>query len=102
MTIYMVMFDWSTTDDEAVEVQLFDTYEKAYKRFREIIADELVFDNSWAAEAFNEDRTVKDGFEFEEHILSDGTDEYDCWWNLTNKYDWNVHDFLDLKIMEVK
>lgn len=37
MKVYMVLFDWSTTDDEAVEVELFDSYLKARKRFDEII-----------------------------------------------------------------
>lgn len=102
MKIYMVLFDWSTQDDEAVEVELFDTYQKAYKRFKEIIANELVFDISWAAEAFDENGNVQDGYDLDEHIDSDGADEYDCWWNLTDKNDWNTHDFLDLKVMEVK
>ena len=102
MKVYMVLFDWSTQDDEAVEVELFDTYQKAYNRFKEIIANELVFDISWAAEAFDDNGKVLDGYEFEEHIDSDGTDEYDCWWNLTDKNDWYTHDFLDLQVKEVK
>lgn len=102
MKIYMVLFDWSTTDDEAVEVELFDTYKKAYTRFNEIISNEMVFDISWAAEAFDDNGEILDGYEFEEHIESDGIQEYDCWWNLTNKNDWYVHDFIDLKVMEVK
>lgn len=61
MKVYMVLFDWSTTDDEAIEVELFDTYEKAYTRFTEIIADEKMPDMSWAADAFNEDGTEKVG-----------------------------------------
>jgi len=102
MKVYMVMFDWSTSDDSAVEVELFATYKKAFDRFNEIIANEKIFDVSWAADAFDSNGEVIDGYEFEEHILTDGTNEYDCWWNLTDKNDWYCHDFLDLKVMEVK
>jgi hypothetical protein len=100
MKVYMVMFDWSTIDDEAVEVELFDTYEKAKTRFNEIIADENNPELSWVgSEAIDENGEINDGFDFEEH---GDAGEYDRWWNITDKNDWNRHVFLDLKVMEVK
>lgn len=98
--VYMVLFDWSTTDDASVEVELFDSYGKAFDRFNEIIAQEHNPDMSWAADAFHEDGTERDGYIFDSE--TDGSEERDLFWNLTNKDDWNIHDFLQLKIMEVK
>jgi hypothetical protein len=102
MKVYMVMFDWATEDDSAVEVELFDTYKKAYDRFKEIISNEMVFDISWVAEAFDENGIISEDYDFEEHIESDGSQEYDCWWNITDKNDWYRHDYLDLQVVEVK
>lgn len=101
MTVYMVLFDWSiaNADDSAIEVELFDTYDKAYARFTEIIANEKKLEMSWAADAFDENGRIKDSYEFYEH---DYGAPYDCWWNLTDKNDWYQHDFLDLKAIEVK
>lgn len=57
---------------------------------------------SWVADAFDEHGEILDGYEFAEHIESDGSQEFDCWWNITDKNDWYQHDFLELRIMEVK
>ncbi len=102
MKIYGVIFDWSTSDDSLVEIELFDTYRKAFDRFNEIIANEKKPEISWVADAFDEKGNVSDGYEFDEHIESDGLQEFDCWWNITDKNDWYQHDFLELRIMEVK
>ncbi len=105
MKVYMVLFDWSTTDDEAVEVELFDSYLKARKRFDEIIYNECDADMSWVgSQVFNEDGDVNDDFELETNcdIVPDDDGEYDLYWNITDRSDWNIHDFLDLQIMEVK
>ena len=56
----------------------------------------------WVADAFDENGNVSDGYEFDEHIESDGTQEFACWWNITDKNDWYQHDFLEIRIMEVK
>ncbi len=98
--VYMVLFDWSTQDDSAVEAELFDTYEKAYDRYQEIIANEKDPDLSWVgAEAIDENGYFKDGYDFGEH---DDGKPFDCWWNIADKNDWNRHVFIDLKTMEVK
>lgn len=66
--VYMVLFDWSTQDDSAVEAELFDTYEKAYGRYQEIITNEKDPELSWVgAEAVDENGNIKDGYDFGEH-----------------------------------
>lgn len=102
MKVYAVIFDWSTSDDSSVEIELFDTYSKAFYHFMEIIDNEKKPDMSWVADAFDEKGNVLGNYEFDEHIESDGSQEFECWWHITDKYDWYRHDFLELRIMEVK
>ncbi len=102
MKIYAVILDWSTSDDSRVDIELFDTYTKAFNRFNEIIKNEKKPEISWVADAFDEKGEILDGYEFEEHIETDGIQEFDCWWNITDKKDWYQHDFLELRILEVK
>ena len=40
MKVYAVIFNWSTSDDSSVEIELFDTYPKAFNLFTEIIDSE--------------------------------------------------------------
>lgn len=42
MRAYAVILDWSTSDDSHVDIELFDTYTKAYHRFNEIIKNEKI------------------------------------------------------------
>jgi hypothetical protein len=98
--VYMVLFDWSTTDDEAVEVELFDSYRKAHERFCEIILNERNPDMSWVAEGFEINGYIKDGYIFDHY--EDPTCGDNLWWNITDENDYNIHSFLDLKAMEVQ
>lgn len=47
MKVYIIQLDWSTMDSEAVELFVYDSYDKAYDKFKELISDELNPDNSW-------------------------------------------------------
>lgn len=37
----MVMLDWSTTDADGFQIELFKNYDDAYDRFKEIISEQL-------------------------------------------------------------
>lgn len=100
MTIYLVMFDWSTEDDSDVEAELFDTYDKAYNRFNEIIAREMNPGYSWICEAFNANGTLKEGYNFDSE--TNGSEQTNLWWNIAVNDDRIIHAFLDLKCMNVK
>ena len=65
MKIYIVVFEWSTEDDSDVDIEAFDTYEKAALRFQERINDEKT-DMSWVHEAFDENGDILDGYDFDE------------------------------------
>jgi len=97
---YLVMFDYSTDDYSGIETFLFDTYEKALKKFKEIISTETNPEKSWVGDCYNKGN-ISDNYELDTNI--DCADEkLDLWWNFTNKYDWNLHDFIDLKKMEIQ
>ena len=40
MKVYLVVFEWSTEDDSDVDIEAFDSYEKAANRFSERIQEE--------------------------------------------------------------
>ena len=46
MNVYIVQLDWSTTDCEDTDLFVYDTYDKAYNKFKELIAEEKSI-NSW-------------------------------------------------------
>ena len=53
MKIYLVVFEWSTEIDSDVDIEAFDSYEKAAMRFQERINDEKT-DMAWIQDAFDE------------------------------------------------
>ena len=50
MKVYIVKLDWSTEDGNDIELTVYGTYEKAYKKFKELISNEMNPDNSWVGE----------------------------------------------------
>lgn len=105
MKVYVIIFDWSTSsaDSSGIEIEVFDTYQKAFDRFNNIIDDEKNPELSWVgSEALDKNGNIKEDYEFDEYIETDVTQEIDCWWNITDRYDWYRHDFLDLRVMEVQ
>ncbi len=50
MKVYLVKLDWSTEDSNDIELFVCGTYEKAYEKFKELIANEMNPDNSWIGE----------------------------------------------------
>lgn len=98
--IYLVVLDWSTDDCSDVDIEAFDTYEKALNRFKEWIEDEKE-NIDWIHSAFDENGEILPNYEFDEHWGSENG-EYPCWWDITDANDWYNHDFLGLRIVEVK
>lgn len=101
MKIYLVVFDWATDDESCVDIDAFDTYEKAVNRFNEIIQLEKDSRYSWVADAFDENDEIVHGYEFD-YLEPNAKQETECYWNITNKNDWYMHDFLSIQIKEVK
>ena len=101
MRAYAVILDWSTSDDSHVDIELFDTYTKAFQRFNEIIENEKNPEISWVADAFDEHGEILDGYEFDECQPDTSVEAY-AYWNITNKYNWSMHDYIAIVQLEMK
>ncbi len=102
MKAYTIVFEWSTDDANGVDVEVFDSYEKAVERFNAIIEDESDNNISWAADAFDENGDVRHGYELDCNEPFEDGEEHELWWNIQMKNDWYFHDSLELRILEVK
>ena len=100
MKVYLVVFEWSTEDDSDVDIEAFDSYEKATMRFLERINEEKT-DMSWVHEAFDESDDILDGYDFDECQPDKRLETY-AYWSITNKYYWSMHDYIALVQLEVK
>ncbi len=100
MKIYLVVLEWTTEDGSDVDIEAFDTYEKALERFFERINEEKTA-ISWVQEAFDENDNIIDGYEFDECQPDIRLKNY-AYWSITNKYDRSMRDCLAIVKLEVK
>ncbi len=100
MNVYLVVFDWTTEEGSDVDIEAFDSYEKAAKRFNERIREEKS-DMSWAYDAFDEDDNALDGYDFDECPPDTRLETY-AYWTVTNNSNWQMRDYIALVRLEVK
>ena len=61
--VYMVQLDRSATDSDSIETELYEDYDKAYDRYKEIISEQLK--NFWKNEVnFDTDGDPGEEYEF--------------------------------------
>ena len=48
--VYIVQFDWATPDASSVDLYVYDSYDKAYDKFKELICAERKSENSWVGD----------------------------------------------------
>lgn len=97
--VFMVMLDWSTTDEDGFQIELFKNYDDAYDRFKEIISEQLK--EFWDGEAtFDIDGDHGEEYEFSEEDNNSG--ESEVYWHLSCKHDYYTHTFVDLLRKELK
>ena len=100
--VYIVKFDWSTDDCNAVELLVYGTYDGAYEKFKELIANEKKPENSWVGVL-----AWKNGMPEDERIELDlldrrsDADETECYWLITDTWNFGVHSFISIEIKEV-
>jgi len=101
MKVYMIKFDWSTSDSGDVELFIYRNYDDAYDKFKAIISDERNPELSWVGNIeFDENGyPVDDHYEFE--FKDNNSNESEVYWHITDKNDWYQHSFIDLLVMEV-
>lgn len=91
--VYMVQLDRSATDSDSIETELYEDYDKAYDRYKEIISEQLK--NFWKNEV-NFDTDGDPGEEYEFFEEDNNSNESDVYWHLSLKYDYYIHTFVDL------
>lgn len=99
--VYIVQFDWATPDSSSVDLYVYDSYDKAYDKFKELICAERKSENSWVGDIEFDD----EGYPVDEHYEFDFEDnnsgESEVWWHITDKNDWYMYSYIDLRVMEV-
>ena len=91
--IFMVRLDWSTTDSDGIDTELYEDYSEAYDRYKEIITEQLK--TFWQDEVvFDTDGDPGEQYEFSED--DNNSNESDVYWLLSMKDDYYVHTFIDL------
>lgn len=100
MKVYLVILDWKYDDDADFDYHIFGSYEKAVKKFKEIIFDEMT--DSWVSEMLDDDEKIDtENCEFYTNMSEiDGT-EKNLYWSVTDKYGFR-EDNLRLDIVEVE
>ena len=102
LQVYLVKLDWSTEDSNDVEITVYDTYETAYAKFKELIADEMKPENSWVGELDWKDGVLQDDtIELDFLDRRNDTDETECYWMITDTWNYGVHTFISIEIKEV-
>ena len=94
-TVYMVLFDWSTTDADSIETFLFYDYDAAYKKFKEIMSDECDPELSWVGKnALTGELEATEGYVLD--YLDRNTDETEVYFHVAEEGNYYNHSFIDL------
>ena len=100
MNIYIVKFDWSTTDEGDVELHIYEKYEDAYSKFKEIITNELNPSVSWIGELdFDEEGNPLGHYSLD--YDDNNSEDSEVYWHFVDDWDYNRHSFVDLIIEEI-
>lgn len=99
--VYIVQFDWATSDAEDIDLYVYDSYDKAYDKFKELICNERNPEMSWVGDIeFDDDGyPVDERYEFSFEDNNSG--ESEVWWHIRDNSDWFMHSYIDLLVMEV-
>lgn len=100
MKVYLVIFEWSDEDGKDIDIEAFDSYEKAANRFQERIENEKA-NVSWVREAFDENGDIVDGYDFGEY-QPDTRWETNAYWSLRDTYNYLMRDYITIMQLEVK
>ena len=89
--VFIIQFDWSTTDAEGIDLYVYGSYDKAYDKFKELICNERNPEISWVGDLEFDD----DGYPIDEYYELDFEDNNSCesevYWHIVDKNDYNRH-----------
>ena len=98
--VYMVQTLWSTDDDEGVETEIFDTYEKALVAYYNTVDGEM--ENTWITAHMTENSFDDDiSFEHENYHFNDDLEVFRSW-SVRQKNDWYFYTTVTLDIKELR
>lgn len=100
MKVYLVIFEWSTEIDSDIDIEAFNSYEKAVARFQERIDDEKTYE-SWVREAFNENGDIFEGYDCNECQPDTSLETY-AYWSIIDEYNRRLRDYIAIVPLEVK
>ena len=100
--VYIVKLDWSTEDSNDSEITVYGSYDKAYAKFKELIADEMKPENSWVGDlAWENGVPADDKIELDFLDRRSDTDETECYWLITDTWNFGVHTYISIGVKEV-
>ena len=100
--VYIVKLEWSTEDSNDTELTVYGSYDRAYAKFKNLIAEEMKPENSWVG-----DLEWKDGIPADDKIELDfldrrnDADETECYWLIADTWNFGTHTFISIEIKEV-
>ena len=104
--VYMVKYEWSTDDDQGIDVELFKNYKDAVKRFNKIIENEKDPDISWASNAFDGDEFDDENYEldYRSTIKKSSMPNYSdyMYWSISRRDDGNFYSTVILTKEQVQ
>ena len=100
MKVYLVVFEWFDEDGKDIDIEAFDSYEKAAKRFQERIDIEKA-NVPWVREAFDENGDILDEYYFDECQPDMRLETY-AYWCITDSCNSKMHDYIAIVPQEVK
>ena len=100
MKVYLVVFEWSDEDGKDIDIEAFDSYEKAAARFNERIENEKA-NAFWVQEAFDEDGNILDGYDFDEYKPDTRLETY-AYWSIRDAYNYLRSDYVSIVQLEVQ
>ncbi len=86
--VYVVMLEWTTSDDQGIDYYIYKDYDKALEKFNALIIDECDADISWVgSQVFNEDGEVNEGFTLNCNTNITISGSRDLFWKVSDDYD---------------
>ncbi len=87
-TVYVVMLEWITSDDQGIDYYIYRSYRNALNKFHSLIEDECDADISWVgSQVFDERGEVRDCFILECNTNITESGIRDLFWKVSDKYD---------------
>ena len=100
--VYIVKLEWSTEDSNDTELTVYGSYDRAYAKFKDLIAEEMKPENSWVGDlGWKDDIPADDKIELDFLDRRSDTDETECYWLITDTWNFGTHTYISIEIKEV-